>query len=107
MLTVIFGQEAWAIWRRETTGRRAAKRRGNPIAPFAKRSRSWQYHVLPGGYPEVRSFPMQWSPSFSTDRCHSILVLVSPATRGADTATYVWNIWVFRHEFITHGRFPL
>ena len=26
---------------------------------------------------------------------------------GGDTGTYVWNIWVFRHELIAHGRFPL
>jgi hypothetical protein len=26
---------------------------------------------------------------------------------GGDTGTYVWNIWVFRHELIGHGRFPL
>jgi hypothetical protein len=31
MLTVIFGHEAWAIWRRETAWRRAFKRRGNPV----------------------------------------------------------------------------
>jgi hypothetical protein len=31
MLTVIFGREAWTIWRRETAWRRAVKRRGSPV----------------------------------------------------------------------------
>jgi hypothetical protein len=26
---------------------------------------------------------------------------------GGDTGVYVWNLWVFRHEIVTHGRFPL
>jgi hypothetical protein len=26
---------------------------------------------------------------------------------GGDTGTYVWNLWLFRHEVIAHGRFPL
>ena len=26
---------------------------------------------------------------------------------GGDTGVYVWNIWLFRHELIAHGRFPL
>ncbi|MEP7310456.1 MAG: hypothetical protein ABJA98_33550, partial [Acidobacteriota bacterium] len=26
---------------------------------------------------------------------------------GGDTGAYVWNLWVFRHEVIAHGRFPL
>jgi hypothetical protein len=24
----------------------------------------------------------------------------------ADTGVYVWNLWVFRHEIVDHGRFP-
>jgi hypothetical protein len=31
MLTLIFGYEAWAIWRRETAWRRAMKRRGKLV----------------------------------------------------------------------------
>ena len=26
---------------------------------------------------------------------------------GGDTGVYVWNIWHFRHEVVTHGKFPL
>jgi hypothetical protein len=26
---------------------------------------------------------------------------------GGDTGTYVWNLWLFRHEVVAHGRFPL
>ncbi len=26
---------------------------------------------------------------------------------GGDTGVYVWNLWVFRHEIVTHRRFPL
>jgi hypothetical protein len=26
---------------------------------------------------------------------------------GGDTGVYVWNLWVFRHEIVEHGRFPL
>lgn len=26
---------------------------------------------------------------------------------GGDTGVYVWNLWVFRHELIDHGRLPL
>jgi hypothetical protein len=25
---------------------------------------------------------------------------------GGDTGVYVWNLWVFRHEIVEHGRFP-
>jgi hypothetical protein len=25
---------------------------------------------------------------------------------GGDTGVYVWNLWVFRHEIVAHGRFP-
>src|SRR5712691_1115718 len=24
-----------------------------------------------------------------------------------DTGVYVWNVWLFRHEIVTHHRFPL
>ena len=27
-------------------------------------------------------------------------------TPGGDTGVYVWNLWVFRHEIVEHGRFP-
>ena len=27
-------------------------------------------------------------------------------TPGGDTGVYVWNLWVFRHEIVGHGRFP-
>jgi hypothetical protein len=30
--------------------------------------------------------------------------LLGPA--GGDTGVYVWNLWVFRHEIVEHGRFP-
>ena len=26
---------------------------------------------------------------------------------GGDTGVYVWNTWLFRHELLAHGRFPL
>jgi hypothetical protein len=26
---------------------------------------------------------------------------------GGDTGVYVWNLWLFRHEIVAHGRFPL
>jgi hypothetical protein len=26
---------------------------------------------------------------------------------GGDTGVYVWNVWLFRHELVAHGRFPL
>src|SRR5687768_638738 len=25
---------------------------------------------------------------------------------GGDTGVYIWNLWVFRHEIVEHGRFP-
>ncbi|MGH9374457.1 MAG: hypothetical protein ACRD15_23310 [Vicinamibacterales bacterium] len=25
---------------------------------------------------------------------------------GGDTGVYLWNLWVFRHEIVAHGRFP-
>jgi len=31
--------------------------------------------------------------------------LTGPIT--GDTGVYVWNIWLFRHEIVDHGRFPL
>lgn len=31
--------------------------------------------------------------------------LTGPVT--GDTGIYVWNLWVFRHEIVAHGRFPL
>ena len=27
-------------------------------------------------------------------------------TPGSDLGVYVWNLWVFRHEIVAHGRFP-
>jgi hypothetical protein len=30
-----------------------------------------------------------------------------PGNVGGDTGVYVWNLWVFRHELVVHGRFPL
>ena len=29
-----------------------------------------------------------------------------PGPIGGDTGVYVWNLWVFRHEIVEHGRFP-
>jgi hypothetical protein len=29
-----------------------------------------------------------------------------PGHPGGDTGVYVWNLWVFRHEIVEHGRFP-
>jgi hypothetical protein len=29
-----------------------------------------------------------------------------PGPPGGDTGVYVWNLWVFRHEILEHGRFP-
>lgn len=29
-----------------------------------------------------------------------------PGYPGGDTGVYVWNLWVFRHEIVEHGRFP-
>ncbi len=29
-----------------------------------------------------------------------------PGAPGGDTGVYVWNLWVFRHEIVAHGRFP-
>lgn len=29
-----------------------------------------------------------------------------PGSPGGDTGVYVWNLWVFRHEIVAHGRFP-
>src|SRR5688500_2765388 len=29
-----------------------------------------------------------------------------PGPVGGDTGVYVWNLWVFRHEIVEHGRFP-
>lgn len=29
-----------------------------------------------------------------------------PGPPGGDTAVYVWNLWVFRHEIVSHGAFP-
>jgi hypothetical protein len=29
-----------------------------------------------------------------------------PGTPSGDTGVYVWNLWVFRHEIVAHGRFP-
>ena len=29
-----------------------------------------------------------------------------PGYPGGDTGVYVWNLWVFRHELVEHGRFP-
>jgi hypothetical protein len=29
-----------------------------------------------------------------------------PGEPGGDTGVYVWNLWVFRHEIVAHGRFP-
>lgn len=29
-----------------------------------------------------------------------------PGAPGGDTGVYVWNLWVFRHEIVVHGRFP-
>ena len=29
-----------------------------------------------------------------------------PGAPGGDTGVYVWNLWVFRHELVEHGRFP-
>ena len=29
-----------------------------------------------------------------------------PGPPGGDTGVYVWNLWVFRHEIVEHGRFP-
>jgi hypothetical protein len=29
-----------------------------------------------------------------------------PGTPSGDTGVYVWNLWVFRHEIVVHGRFP-
>ena len=31
--------------------------------------------------------------------------LTGPIT--GDTGVYVWNVWLFRHEIVAHGRFPL
>jgi hypothetical protein len=28
------------------------------------------------------------------------------ASPGRDTGVYIWNLWVFRHEIVEHGRFP-
>jgi hypothetical protein len=30
-----------------------------------------------------------------------------PGPIGGDTGVYVWNLWLFRHEVVAHGRFPL
>jgi hypothetical protein len=30
-----------------------------------------------------------------------------PGPISGDTGVYVWNLWVFRHEVLRHGRFPL
>jgi hypothetical protein len=30
-----------------------------------------------------------------------------PGSPTGDTGVYVWNVWVFRHELIRHGQFPL
>jgi hypothetical protein len=30
-----------------------------------------------------------------------------PGSPSGDTGVYVWNLWVFRHELIAHGRSPL
>lgn len=30
-----------------------------------------------------------------------------PGPISGDTGVYVWNMWVFRHEVLRHGRFPL
>jgi hypothetical protein len=29
-----------------------------------------------------------------------------PGPVGGDTGVYVWNLWVFRHEIVEHGRYP-
>ena len=29
-----------------------------------------------------------------------------PGSASGDTGVYVWNLWVFRHEIVAHGRFP-
>ena len=29
-----------------------------------------------------------------------------PGPPGGDTGVYIWNLWVFRHEIVEHGRFP-
>lgn len=29
-----------------------------------------------------------------------------PGPAGGDTGVYVWNLWVFRHEILAHGRYP-
>jgi hypothetical protein len=30
-----------------------------------------------------------------------------PGAITGDTGVYVWNLWLFRHELVAHGRFPL
>lgn len=30
-----------------------------------------------------------------------------PGDPSGDTGVYVWNLWIFRHEFLDHGRLPL
>lgn len=34
------------------------------------------------------------------------LATALPGSLDGDTGVYVWNLWVFRHEIVEHGRFP-
>ena len=36
---------------------------------------------------------------------HLASAFTGPVT--GDTGIYIWNLWVFRHEIVEHGRFPL
>ena len=35
---------------------------------------------------------------------HLGTTLLGPVS--GDTGVYVWNLWVFRHEIVTHAHFP-
>lgn len=60
----------------------------------------WRVHVL-----VLIAFAATVSVFFWPLPAHLFTHLTGPP--GSDTGTYVWNLWVFRHELIDQGRFPL
>ena len=55
--------------------------------------------VAVGGYALLAlgvTWPLAWR-----------LTTTLPGSPSGDTGVYVWNLWVFRHELIRHGHFPL
>ena len=57
-------------------------------------------HVWALGLYAVVALGFNWPlPLYLTDKV--------PGAITGDTGVYIWNLWLFRHEIVAHGRFPL